>query len=298
MQLYIDYISMKTTVQIILSCFIGLALWSCSSETDAYAKLVSEWQGREIVFPDIMTDVLTGDTIDLSDADFTILTYVDSMGCTGCRLKLPLWTKFIESLDSIAGAYEVLPIIAVNAKDDRELSYLIRRDAYCYPVIDDKADSLNRLNHFPELPIFRSLLLNRNKQVIAIDNPTTNNAVADLYRSLISGSKTFSVSRHQAITATPSRISLGEIHVGSDRSTEVSLENQGRDTVYIRDIITSCPCTEASVTDTAIPPGASVPVNVRLREDSVSGEFQRSVHIFYRDFNNPTVLGISGTIIQ
>ena len=48
---------MKTTVQIILSCFIGLALWSCSSKTDAYAKLVSEWQGREIVFPDIKTDV-------------------------------------------------------------------------------------------------------------------------------------------------------------------------------------------------------------------------------------------------
>lgn len=81
---------MKTTVQIILSCFIGLALWSCSSDTDAYAKLVSEWQGREIVFPDIMTDVLTGDTIDLSEADFTILTYVDSMGCVSCRMKLPL----------------------------------------------------------------------------------------------------------------------------------------------------------------------------------------------------------------
>lgn len=53
-----------------------------------------------------------------------------------------------------------------------------------------------------------------------------------------------------------------------------------------------------SVTDSAIPPGASVPVNVRLREDSVIGEFQRSVHIFYRDFDNPTVLGLSGTIIQ
>lgn len=279
---------------------IGLLLTACSanSETERYACLVEEWLGRTIEFPSVMIDATTGDTIDICNADFTMLTYIDSTGCTGCRLKLPLWTKFIESLDSIAGDYEVLPIIAVNAKDDRELSYLIRRDAYCYPVIDDKADSLNLLNHFPELPIFRSLLLNRNKQVIAIGNPTTNNAVADLYRSLISGSKTFSATGNQAVTATPSRISLGEIPVGSDRSTEFSLENQGRDTVYIRDIITSCPCTEVSVTDSAIPPGASVPVNVRFREDSVTGEFQRSVHIFYRDFDNPTVLGISGAIIQ
>lgn len=245
-----------------------------------------------------MTDVLTGDTIDFSDADFTILTYVDSMGCTGCRLKLPLWTKFIESLNSIAGDYEVLPLIVVNSRDNRELSYIIRRDAYSYPVIGDMADSLNLLNTFHEQSTFRSLLLNRNKQVIAIGNPTTNNAVADLYRSLIFGSKTFSASGHQAVTATPSRISVGEIPVGSDRSTEFSLENQGRDTVYIRDIITSCPCTEASVTDTAIPPGASVPVNVRLREDSITGDFLRSVHVFYRDFDNPTVLGVSGTIIQ
>lgn len=41
-----------------------------------------------------------------------------------------------------------------------------------------------------------------------------------------------------------------------------------------------------------------VPSNVTLREDSVAGEFQRFVHIFYRDFDNPTVLGISGTVIQ
>lgn len=245
-----------------------------------------------------MTDVLTGDTIDLSDADFTILTYVDSMGCTGCRLKLPLWTKFIESLNSIAGDYEVLPLIVVNSRDNRELSYIIRRDAYSYPVIGDMADSLNLLNTFHEQSTFRSLLLNRNRQVIAIGNPVTNTAVADLYRSLISGSMTFSSSGRQAVTASPSRISLGEMPIGSERTADFSLENQGRDTVFIRDIITSCPCTQASVADTIIPPGTAITVNVRLREDSITGDFLRSVHIFYRDFDNPTVLGLSGTIIQ
>lgn len=94
----------KTIIQILLSFFTGVALWSCSSETDAYAKLVSEWHGREIVFPDIMTDILTGDTIDISDADFTILTYVDSVGCISCRMKLHLWKEIISSLDSISDA--------------------------------------------------------------------------------------------------------------------------------------------------------------------------------------------------
>ena len=58
----------KSVIQIILMFLASITLWSCASETDAYAKFVSEWQGRKIMFPDVMTDVVTGDTIDLSDA--------------------------------------------------------------------------------------------------------------------------------------------------------------------------------------------------------------------------------------
>lgn len=65
------------------------------------ARIVEEWQGKEIVFPEVMTDFLTGDTIDLTDANFTILTYVDSAGCTGCKMRLALWNEFLYSLDSI-----------------------------------------------------------------------------------------------------------------------------------------------------------------------------------------------------
>ncbi len=39
----------KSVIQIILMFLASITLWSCASETDAYARLVSEWQGREIV---------------------------------------------------------------------------------------------------------------------------------------------------------------------------------------------------------------------------------------------------------
>ncbi|MDE6377195.1 MAG: DUF1573 domain-containing protein [Duncaniella sp.] len=274
-----------------------LAACSANDEAERYARLVEEWHGRTVELPAVMVDVVTGDTIDPGEVDFTLVTYIDSTGCTGCRMRLPLWTEFLRSLDSIAGDQEVLPIIVVNVKDDKELSYLIRRDAYGYPVVSDKADSLNLLNGFPEEPVLRSLLLNRDKQVIAIGNPTTNHAIADLYRSIISGSKTFSQSGRQVITAKPSRVEIGEIAIGREVTREFSLDNCGQDTVYIRDIITSCPCTEATVADSVIAPGASVQVNVKLREDSIVGDIQRTVHIYYRDFNNPTILGLSGRVI-
>ena len=113
----------KTIIQILLSFFTGVALWSCSSETDAYAKLVSEWQGREIVFPDVMTDMITGDTIELSDVDFTILTYVDSLGCSSCKMKLPLWNEFLSQIDSIT-EYDFNVIMVVHPRSEEHTSEL------------------------------------------------------------------------------------------------------------------------------------------------------------------------------
>ncbi|MBD5333680.1 MAG: hypothetical protein HDR97_08095 [Bacteroides sp.] len=94
-----------------LYIIFGLLLATCSTDSDTrrYARLVEEWQGHTVEFPSVMVDVMTGDTVDMSDADFTLLTYIDSAGCTGCRMRLPLWTEFLRSLDSIAGDQVVLP---------------------------------------------------------------------------------------------------------------------------------------------------------------------------------------------
>lgn len=114
---------MKSPYLRIIAIIISSVIWSCSSDSDAYVKLVEKWQGRTIEFPSVMVDVATGDNIDISGADFTLITYIDSAGCTDCRMKLPLWTRFLDSLDSIAGDYEVMPIIAVNARMYGEYMY-------------------------------------------------------------------------------------------------------------------------------------------------------------------------------
>ncbi len=282
----------------LLPIAIGLILTACASRSDAdrYFRLVEEWQGRTIEFPSVMVDVATGDTIDTGEADFILLTYVDSAGCTACNMKLSLWSIFLDSLDSITGEYEVLPLMVINSDDDRELSYLIRSDAYGYPVIMDKEDSLNSLNHFSEEIHYQTLLLDRNHRVVAVGNPVLKSSVADLYRSIICGSSTFSRNGRQGVKVMPSSVSLGEVSLGAEYTADFMLKNQSRDTVYIRDIISSCHCTTASLADSVILPGATLPVKISLREDSGTGDFARSVHIFYRNFDNPTVLHVSGTV--
>lgn len=89
-----------------------------------------------MVFPEVMTDFQTGDTIDLSDADFTIFTYVDSVGCTGCKMKLQVWREFLNSLDSAANS-DVRFVMVADGTDVEELSYLTKSCGFEYPVYVD-----------------------------------------------------------------------------------------------------------------------------------------------------------------
>lgn len=38
----------------------------------------------------------------IEKSSYSIVTYVDSIGCISCKLKLDRWTSFIQDLDSIA----------------------------------------------------------------------------------------------------------------------------------------------------------------------------------------------------
>lgn len=72
--------------------FFLCLLCSCKeSEKEKIARLVKEWDGKEISFPPHSVFTIQGkDTIDFSfaDAEYKIVTYVDSVGCTSCKLQL------------------------------------------------------------------------------------------------------------------------------------------------------------------------------------------------------------------
>jgi len=100
----------------------GLFMWSCSAEKSSHEKLFSEWHEREIKLPDVMTYVCSGYTVDLSDADFTILSYVDSTDCTNCKQKFPIWNEFANSSDSISDVI-VSQLVVVHPIVDKEITY-------------------------------------------------------------------------------------------------------------------------------------------------------------------------------
>lgn len=64
----------------------GICLFMGCSDFRA-EKIVNDWVGREIVFPD--NEAFSHLGMGLNDSvNYTILTYVDSAGCLNCKMKL------------------------------------------------------------------------------------------------------------------------------------------------------------------------------------------------------------------
>lgn len=282
----------KSVIQIILMFLASITLWSCASETDAYARLVSEWQGREIVFPEVMTDFLTGDTIDLSDADFTILTYVDSTDCTGCKMKLPIWKEFLSQIDSMA-EYNFNVIMVVHPSDLRDILYLAKLNSYKYPIYVDSDDVLNSVNDFPKEPMYQSFLLDKNNRVISVGNPAYQSGIYSLYLSLLSGKKVIS-NTNNIVDINNNIINLGEVQVGGSLDREVLFSNIGDDTVFINKVVTSCDCMKLIFTENCLKPNSDMRAILSYEADTIPEEIEGTIYISYKGFPTPSVIQIRG----
>ena len=125
---------------------------SCQNKTKNHViQLVREWEGKEIQFPPNSVFTIQGkDTIKHSgdNCDYKIVTYIDSIGCTSCKLQLQNWKDFILKMDSL-NHDKVSFLFYFYPKDKSELRFIFQRDSFEYPICLDENDSFNKLNHFP-----------------------------------------------------------------------------------------------------------------------------------------------------
>ncbi len=269
---------------------------STSSVEHDYTRIVEQWQGREIKLPDVMTDALTGDTIDLSDADFTIFTYVDSTGCTSCKMKLAIWKEFLCTFDTLTEV-NVNTVMVVHPKDERDIIYLLKRYEYDYPVFIDLEDKINAENKFPEELPFQSFLLDASGRILAIGSPVYRSGISEFYKALITGEKTLSLSQNAIINISHHNMDIGSFRAGDVIIRHFSITNNSKnDTIAINKVISSCECTHVSFSSDRILPMSSIDATVEI-QDSIIGDFNSSIHIYYNGFDYPSIVQINGKIL-
>lgn len=213
---------MKYTYLILL---VSLLLSCKETEKDRIARLVTEWDGKEISFPTHSIFTIQGrDTVDFSfqDADYEVVTYIDSVGCSSCKLQLPRWKAFIHEVDSLTDS-PVPFIFYFHPKDMEELRYITRRDAFIYPVCFDEKDDFNAFNDFSAEMAFQTFLLDRDNKIITIGNPIHSPRVKELYLQVLLGKKAGAVSLSRTeVKIDKSNIDFGFFHIQRNKSVHLS----------------------------------------------------------------------------
>lgn len=291
---------MKLQYFLLLLGICGL-LFSCKENPQKeITKIVTEWQDKKVVFPDDMVFTKYGqDTIpyNLPASKHKILMYIDSLGCTSCKLQLHKWKEFIQEVDSLT--YGSVPVIFVfHPKDLREIVYLLKRDGIEIPVCIDLNDEINTLNHFPSRQEFQAFLLNDENKVVFVGNPIQNLRIKEMYLSEISNNiyqASAQSSRNTQIKVDKTEFDLGTIKKGNAKTISVSIKNIGKSPFVIYDTRASCGCTHIMYDKKPIAPGSTTEINITYNADD-NGHFNKTVSVYGNMDDSPLITRLKGNI--
>lgn len=288
-------------MRLIILLFVSILLISCKeSRQDRIANLVKEWSGKTIRFPNTMCFTSYGnDTVLVKHArerlPYTILNYVDTIGCISCKLQLPRWKEMIREIDSMY-PQRVNCLMVFNPKEKRKFIQYLKNNHFDALVYIDEKDSLNYLNNFLQHDHFHTFLLDKDDKIIAIGNPVFEPRVKDLYFNIISGNTTFTSVDKQILTTvslSKDKIDLGDFSWDKREEVEVIVANVGKIPLVINDATTSCGCITVQYTKDPVRPGESIVLKINYKADH-SGHFNKTITVYCNAKGSPFSLKISG----
>lgn len=264
----------------------------CKSERDTHTNIIAEWVGREIVLPDDLVYQIQDDTIDLdlSRPDYKIISYIDSSGCTSCRLKLAMWSELIDELKMYPDV-DVEVIMIINSDKPKEITYLLQRNNYLNPVAIDRGNLFDRLNELPPKSEHHTFLLDAENKVVAIGNPVLNPKIKDIFLQYIIGDDELPYTNDMCKESIKP---VGVIHSGDTVQKLFYINNFDTINYTLQAIVPSCDCITASTDLANLNMGETKKITITYEADSLPGYFNRYVDIFFNEKELPERLIVYG----
>lgn len=283
----------------VLLLLVLFSLFSCKKyNKKELSEQINQWMGKQIEYPDDMVFMkLAKDTVEypFEKSDYKVLVYVDSSGCTSCKLQLRRWKDFMAQTDSLRNK-TISYLFVFQTKDQKELQYLLKKDDFNNPVVMDIDNSFNKRNNLPENSIFQTMLLDKDNKVVLIGNPIQNPSVKDLYMQFLSGNYMAENSKNTSLKFMKKEMELGNIVLGDTLKTEVIVQNIGDEPFELKDIVTSCDCTHAKANWETISPKQQAIVEIYYAADK-KGDFMRTISVYGNIEEKSITLNIFGKVI-
>jgi hypothetical protein len=272
-------------VRKILFLILILTVFACKDKKLTEAQqIVGEWVGKEIRFPDNVLCAATGkDTVSdacraLLEAEYKVLLYVDSSGCSNCRLKLSQWETLMSESDSLfQGRLSFL--FFFQPKSKKELTILFRNEKFSHPVFIDMKNAVNRLNHFPAKPEYQCFLLDKTNKVQMIGNPAVSPKIWALYKQSISGQTHEHTVPVTSISMSSTEIKLTDLQKDKKSVATFTLKNTGNQPLLINSVNASCGCTKPVWNRRPVASGKETAITLEIQPEDV-GFFHKTVQVY------------------
>ena len=254
-----------------------LSLLSCDGKREYDAmRIVEEWEGKEIIFPDSLSFMRYGiEPVDFSiGTGYKILVYVDSTGCASCKMQLEEWNRFISYVDSVAnGSCQYL--FFIHTRYPKEMSYVLKNAKFNVPVCIDIDNSLDKINDFPDNILFQTFFLNSENRVVYIGNPVYSSAIQDLYENVLVRDKQ-KKEEDPKIIVDPAEVNLGSLSLGEEKMAIFELKNNSDELLVIENVSTTCDCASISFDKKPVIVDGSLQVMVTVKPKEI-GFFSQTV---------------------
>lgn len=262
-------------------------------------RIVHDHIGREMLFPkDIVYTRFLKDTIDYrmpENVEYKVVVYVDSTGCTECKLKLQEWKDFISYIDTLSGR-KVAFMFFYNLSDYKKVGFRLKHENFDYPVCLNRSEELSRLNNIREGDRNHTFLLDKENHILEIGNPMFDLEIRDKYVAYMTDDRellSFIENKTQVTVARPV-IDLGKIDKGMEKEVSFLLKNTGRNPLTLFEMQTSCGCTRATYDQRTALTNEEILVTVKVVKE-YAGSFSETISIRCNT-DDPIFLEIKGSV--
>ena len=112
------------------------SICSCNIENKTNKSILPKLIGKNIIFPSNIQFVnhksQKKETLNLKKK-FKLVTYIDSIGCIACKLKMHLWKDLINEFSNVS-QNNISFVFIINSNNYKEINYILEESEFDYPV--------------------------------------------------------------------------------------------------------------------------------------------------------------------
>ena len=151
----------------IFLCLSLLSLCSCTDRGET-KKTVGLKKRQTVSFPGIGSEL----------SSYAIVHYVDSLGCTSCKLRIDDWVNIIEKVNAEKKVLKV--IFVAHPKVFPDVCKILQGRSKDFVVLNDENMDWLSKNKIPQSSMYQTFMTNAYGKIMIVGNPVMNEQVKKL----------------------------------------------------------------------------------------------------------------------